>query len=49
MENNIARTLKLPPDFRFLVSPISEPTLEHEMAIEWRDYAPVPPVPLPLG
>ncbi len=42
--NNTAGTYGRPPDIPFLLAEDSEPVWSEEMAVEWRDYAPAPPV-----
>ena len=47
--NNAAGTYGWPPDLGFLVNMMGEPSWASDMAVEWRDYAPAPPVRITIG
>ena len=47
--NNAAGTYGWPPDLGFLVNMMGEPSWTSDMAVEWRDYAPQPPVRITIG
>ena len=47
--DNVAGTYGWPPHIGFLVDAVCEPTWAEEMAVEWREYAPAPPVRIDIG
>ena len=47
--NNTAGTYGWPPHLGFLADAPCEPSWASEMAVEWRDYAPAPPVRINIG
>ncbi len=49
MTNNTHGTYGWPPHLGFLADAPCEPSWASEMAVEWQDYAPAPPVRINIG